>query len=93
MNHLYCGVDIGKDSAVFSILDPKGKPLDKPKTFKNNKQGFKAAGSWLRKLAKPFKPFDIHLAMEATGVYYLSLAKHFQNQTGIILSTVARVFL
>ena len=42
-------------------------------------QGFKAGLKWLRKLAKPFQSFQIHLVMEASGVYYLSLAKFFSG--------------
>lgn len=88
MNHLYCGIDIAKDSAVYRLLDKNGDPLDKPRTFNNNTQGFKAALKWLQKLGKLNKPFDIHVTMEATGVYYLSLAKFFNNQKCITVSVV-----
>lgn len=88
MNHLYCGVDIAKETAVFCLLVDNGEPLERATTFHNNAQGFKAGLKWLRKLAKPFKPFQIVLVMEATGVYYLSLAKFFSGQAGIIVSVV-----
>lgn len=88
MNHLYCGVGIAKETAVFCLLVANGEPLERATTFHNNAQGFKAGLKWLRKLAKPFKPFQIHLVMEATGVYYLSLAKFFSGQAGIIVSVV-----
>ncbi len=88
MNHLYCGVDIAKETAVFCLLADNGEPLEGSTTFDNNAQGFKAGLKWLRKLARPFKPFHIHLVMEATGVYYLSLAKFFNGQAGITVSVV-----
>jgi len=88
MNHLCCGIDIAKDTAVFSLLDYDGKCLSSPTTFKNTTSGFKTAIKWLRKLSKPFKPYEIHIVMEATSVYYLSLAKFFNGQAGIIVSVV-----
>jgi len=88
MNHLCCGIDISKDTATFALLGHDGKPLPGPMTFKNTTAGFKTAIKWLRKLAKPFKPYEIHLVMEATSVYYLGLAKFFNGQAGIIVSVV-----
>jgi transposase len=88
MNHLWCGIDISKNTAVFSLLNHDGKCLSSPMTFKNTAAGFKAAIKWLRKLSKPFKPYDIHIVMEATSVYYLALAKFFNGQAGIIVSVV-----
>lgn len=88
MNQLYCGIDIAKDTAVFCLLADNGELIKGATTFNNNALGFKAGLKWLRKLAKPFKPFHIYLAMEATGVYYLSLAKFFNVQTGITVSVV-----
>lgn len=88
MNHLTCGIDIAKQTAVFCLLASDGQPLDRPTTFKNNGQGLKDALKWMRKLAKPFKPFDIHVCMEATGVYYLPLAKFFNGQVGTTVSVV-----
>jgi len=63
MNHLCCGIDIAKDTAVFSLLDHDGKPLSSPTTFKNTTSGFKIAIKWLRKFSKPFKPYEIHIVM------------------------------
>lgn len=88
MNHLYCGVDIAKETVVFCLINPDGQPLGKAATFKNNGRGFREADKWIRKLAKPLKPFDIHVCMEATNVYFLSAAKYFYRQTGIIVSVV-----
>lgn len=88
MNNLTCGVDISKDTAHFSLMGPDGKPLSGPVVFTNDPPGFKKALKWLRKLAKPLKPFEVHLAMEATGVYYLSLAKFFHREKGFVVSVV-----
>ena len=88
MNHLYCGIDIAKDTAMFCIIGDGFEPLAKPMTFKNKVQGFRDAIKWMRGLAKPFKPFDIHVVMEATGVYYLSAAKFFHGQTGFAVSVI-----
>lgn len=88
MNHLYCGIDIAKGTAMFCIIGDGFEPLAKPMTFKNKAQGFRDAIKWMRGLAKPFKPFDIHVVMEATGVYYLSAAKFFHDQTGFAVSVI-----
>ena len=88
VNHLYCGVDIAKDTAVFCIAGNGGEPLNKAATFANTTRGFREALQWIKKSAKPFKPFDIHLAMEASSVYFLAMAKFFQAQEGFIVSVV-----
>jgi transposase len=87
VNQFFCGVDIAKDTAVFCLISGNGEP-ERPLAFDNTGQGFKEALKWLRKLAKPFKPFHINVAIEATGVYYLSLAKFFSAQTGVTVSVV-----
>lgn len=88
MNHLYCGVDVAKDTAVFSLLDPAGEPWGKPMTFTNSLQGFREALRWLRKMAKPYKPFDLHVTLEASSVYFLGMAKFFHAQKGVVVSVV-----
>ncbi len=82
MNNLYCGVDIAKDTAMFHLINQDGLRLGS-ENFANAVKGFKKAESWLRNLAKKFKPFHVHVCMEATGVYYLPLAKFFHGKTGI----------
>ena len=88
MNLLYCGIDISKDTAVLCLLDSESNPLGKTTTFNNNPQGFRKAIKWLRKLSKPFKPYSVHVSMEATNVYYLCLAKFFSGQTSTTVSVV-----
>ncbi len=88
MNLLYCGIDISKDTAVLCLLDSEANPLGRTTTFNNNPQGFREAIKWLRKLAKPFKPYSVHVSMEATNVYYLSFAKFFSGQTSTTVSVI-----
>lgn len=88
MNHIYCGVDIAKETAVFCLINADGVQLGKPASFKNTGQGFREADKWMRKLAKPLKPFDFHVSMEATNIYFLSLAKFFHGRTGMVVSVV-----
>ncbi len=88
MNQFYCGIDIAKDTAVFSLIDSEGEELARPVTFNNKSKGFTEAIKWLRRLVKPYKPFHINITMEATGVYYLSLAKFFTKQKGVTVSVV-----
>jgi len=88
MNHLYCGIDIAKDTAVYRLIGPDNEPLAKAMTFKNASAGHRAALRWMRKLSKAHKPFDLHVVMEATGVYYLSTAKFFDKQTSVTVSVV-----
>lgn len=88
MNQFYCGIDIAKDTAVFSLVDSSGEAMTKSVTFSNKSKGFLEAIRWIRKFVKPFKPFHINVTMEATGVYYLSLAKFFTKQKGITVAVV-----
>lgn len=88
MNKLYCGIDIAKDTAVYCLLGPDGVPLERAASFKNASTGHRAALKWMRNLAKSHKPFELHVVMEATGVYYLSTAKFFDKQTGVTVSVV-----
>jgi len=88
MNKLYCGIDIAKDTAVYCLLGPDGEPLERAATLRNASTGHRDALKWMRKLAKPHKPFELHVVMEATGVYYLSAAKFFDRQSGVAVSVV-----
>jgi transposase len=88
MNKFYCGIDIAKDTAVYCLLGPDGEPLERTASFRNASTGHRDALKWMRKLAKAYKPFELHVVMEATGVYYLSTAKFFDKQTGVTVSVV-----
>ena len=88
MNQFYCGIDIAKDTAVFSLVEGSGDAMTKSVTFSNKSKGFNEGIRWIRKLVKPYKPFHVNITMEATGVYYLSLAKFFTKQKGVTVSVV-----
>lgn len=77
-----------KNTAVFTLIDGNGASLTKPVTFANAYKGHTESVKWLLKLVKAHKPFHINIAMEATGVYYISLAKFFAKQTGVTVSVV-----
>lgn len=64
---LYCGIDISKttfDVAVFNQVNYKSTQ------FENNSSGIKLFLRWMKSLDKP-----AIYCMEATGIYYLQLAK------------------
>jgi transposase len=69
------GIDIAKDSfvATLTILF-KGQIVKHlgTKKFKNNREGFEEFYNWCKGLQK--RVFEINFTMEATGVYYESLA-------------------
>ena len=52
------------------------------KSFKNSKQGFESLIQWLCKLSDQTAP--LHFTMEATGVYYESLAYHLWELDHIV---------
>jgi transposase len=67
------GIDIAKDSLVCCIgqLNPDEQySFSKTKTFNNDLQGFDQLMQWIA----PSKCSDVVFVMEATGVYYESLA-------------------
>jgi len=53
------------------------------RTFNNGPQGFKELKNWIEKKRKPGS--DVHLTMEATGVYYERLAYYFHAQGAFII--------
>jgi len=65
----YIGIDISKDT-----FDAATSSQKQSVTFKNSPAGFKKLIKWLGELDTP------HIAMEATGKYYLGLALHLYEQ-------------
>jgi transposase len=65
------GVDISKDSfvATFAIM-LQGQIIETKRTrnFKNTTKGITEFIEWVNKLKSP--AMDLHVTMEATGVYY-----------------------
>ena len=56
------------------------------KSFSNTQPGIEALENWLNK--KRLTGLDVHLTMEATGVYYENLAYHFHSKKGFIVHVV-----
>ena len=65
----YIGIDISKDT-----FDAATSSQKQSVTLKNSPAGFKKLIKWLGELDTP------HIAMEATGKYYLGLALHLYEQ-------------
>jgi len=65
----YIGIDISKDT-----FDAATSSQKQSVTFKNSPAGFKKLIKWLSVFESP------HIAMEATGKYYLALALHLYEQ-------------
>lgn len=80
------GVDISKDSfvATFAIL-LQGQIIKNKRTrnFKNTVKGIEGFMEWVGKLEDP--SFDLHVTMEATGVYYEELAYALYGHERIIV--------
>lgn len=69
------GIDVAKDSFVATLtVLLEGQVLKhlRTRSFKNNRGGFEALNQWAPNLSDPELP--LHFTMEATGVYYESLA-------------------
>lgn len=83
MSKIFLGVDISKSSfdASLLLLDNKIKT----KNFSNNKSGFNLLNNWLKTCN--ISAENIHVCMEATGVYYESLA-NFLYENKFIVSVV-----
>lgn len=82
------GIDVSKDSiaACYSHQDTeRGLRIMSNKTFKTTPQGFAQMDVWLSKHRD--KDMPLHLAMEATGVYYEDWAYHLYAQ-GYALSVL-----
>lgn len=71
------GIDIGKKSHVFAVIDQEtGNVLVKPTSFRNNREGFKK----LNKAIEPFAEDDLRIGMEDTGHYHFNLLRYLIKQ-------------
>ncbi len=67
------GIDIGKNSHFFSIMNQEtGEQLSSPSSFKNNQDGFKILIDSLKQYPKD----SILIGMEDTGHYHFALLKY-----------------
>ena len=70
------GIDVGKNSHHFCVMDKETGELDvTPSSFSNNKDGFDS----LLDLLKPYSKKSILIGMEDTGHYHLALLKFLLN--------------
>lgn len=71
------GIDIGKNSHKFAIIDKdSGEVISKPSSFKNNKEGFEKLLSSCEKYSKD----ELLFGMEDTGHYHFVLLKYLLDQ-------------
>ncbi len=80
------GVDISKDSfvATFAIMTREQIIKNKrTRSFNNTENGIRGFIEWAEKLKEP--NLDLHVTMEATGVYYEGLAYTLYEQDNIIV--------
>lgn len=71
------GLDIGKDT-VFAYLVLIGGAHHSLAAVPNTAAGFQRLLGWAGKHGAP--PAELHVVMEATGVYWESCAQHFYEQ-------------
>ena len=66
----FCGIDIAKQKHVACIIDNNGKSLLKPKSIRNNTEGFQQILNCLKQTGRTK---SVLVGMEATGHYWYSL--------------------
>jgi transposase len=85
MTRTALGIDISKDKFDAALLI---KDKFKTKAFSNTEKGFLALTKWFQK----YKPFDLHICMEATGIYGEKLATFlFENNVRVSVVNPARI--
>jgi transposase len=83
------GIDIAKDDfkACYAVQSEMGKiTIRGSRTFANGFKGFKEFFEWLS--AKRVMTPQVHITMEATGVYHEGLAYFLHKQNGLVVSIV-----
>jgi len=66
----FCGIDMAKQKHVACIVDRNGKSLLKPKSIRNNTEGFQQILNCLKQTGSAR---SVLIGMEATGHYWYSL--------------------
>lgn len=86
MSKLFLGVDISKTSFDVALLFTNNKV--KNKKFSNNAKGFSELVEWLKK----HKAHNLHICMEATGIYCDALATFlFENNYPVSIVNPAQI--
>lgn len=73
----FCGIDVAKAAHVARIIDRDGNTLAKPKSFRNDADGY---DQLLKRLQEAGGPGKVLVGMEATGHYWLSLHDFLTHQ-------------
>jgi transposase len=73
----FCGIDVAKRAHVARIIDRDGNTVAKPKSFRNDNEGYRQL---LQRLADAGGPRKVLVGMEATGHYWLSLHDYLTRQ-------------
>jgi len=82
MEQFYLGIDIAKAKFDCALLLPNGKCRNKS-GFANNPKGFTELDNWLNS----HQARNVHVCMEATGIYWEAIAEHMAN-TGHTVSVM-----
>lgn len=70
----YAGIDIAKREHQMVVVDETGQAIGKSLTIANTRSGFTHCVEMLRTL-----PATVHVALEATGPYWLALYEHLST--------------
>jgi transposase len=84
MHKFHLGVDVSKRKLDCTLISPDGKR--KNKVTENTPKGFEALSHWLGKHGAHI-PSEVHVCMEATGIYWEGSAEYFASQ-GMLVSVV-----
>lgn len=81
MQSFHCGIDVAKAKLDCALRLVNGKY--KNKVVENNQRGFNALAAWLDK----HNASDVHVCMEATGVYWEAVAEYLTTKS-IVVSVI-----
>jgi transposase len=76
---IYIGIDVGKNKLDCLWLKDVLSEKVKTKVFKNNQEDFENITQWLIKVTSA-QPEQLHITLEATGIYHEGVATHLFNQ-------------
>jgi transposase len=84
---LCVGVDVAQATLAVCACTPDRKPCG-ARTLENRRVGFAELVRWARRLAQAAGGADIHVGLEATGVYGQALATYLHQAEGITVSVI-----
>lgn len=84
---LYVGIDIAKEKFDVSfMLDNKN--CISYQTFENKKDGFRQLLKDTKKFQKQYTTNNVHICMEATGIYHCGLCEYLLEYSDLVVSVV-----